>query len=71
MSFGAVQHAISVIKSNRNLLKKHRNKGVGLLGNKSVKTEYNLPKASKTDIIRLVKNCKKNIYKDVQNKLYC
>jgi len=46
MSFGAVQHAISVMKSNRNLIKKHRKKG-GLQGHFSKeKTEYDLPKAS-------------------------
>jgi len=53
MSFGAVQHAISVMKSNRSLLKKHRKRGFGLTGNESGKTEYNLPKASKHDIIKL------------------
>lgn len=46
MSFGAVQHAITVMKSNRNLIKKHRKKG-GLQGHFSKeKKEYNLPKAS-------------------------
>ena len=46
MSFGAAQHAISVIKSNRNLIKKHRKKG-GLQGHfNKEKTEYDFPKTS-------------------------
>ncbi|PSG90754.1 hypothetical protein [Aurantibacter aestuarii] len=53
MSFGAVQHAISVMKSNRNLIKKHRKKG-GLKGHFGLeKTEYNLPKASPKQLSEL------------------
>ena len=55
MSFGGVQHAISVMKQNRNLIKKHRKKCVGLAGDDSKITEYNLPKITEQKILMLRK----------------
>ena len=54
MSFGVVQHAISVIKSNRILIKKHRRHSKTLLGHDyKGDAEYEFPTTTKTELNQL------------------
>jgi len=48
-----ISQAVTSLKNNKNLRKKHRKKTEGLSGDKSMKTELVLPKSSKIKMKRL------------------